>query len=96
MVVSLKPIELLEKKGALSTLLLLYTSEKKAWMITELLASIDRSQRALYSAVQRLRQLQLVEERRQPEYNRRYLALTERGEAVARKLVEITNLLGDE
>lgn len=89
----MKRIEQLEKKGALGLLLFFINSSDKQWMITELLAQIERSQRTLYSALQILHQLQLVEETRQPEYNRRYFRLTDMGRAVSNKLQEINALL---
>lgn len=89
----MKVLEQLEKKGALGLLLFLINKPDKQWMITELLAQIERSQRTLYSALQILHQLQLVEETRQPEYNRRYFRLTDLGRVVAHKLQEINELL---
>jgi DNA-binding PadR family transcriptional regulator len=89
----MKQIEQLEKKGALGLLLFFFNSQEKKWMITEILTQIERSQRTLYSALQILHQLQLVEETRQPEYNRRYFRLTDSGRIVASKLQEINELL---
>ncbi|MHA2427520.1 MAG: helix-turn-helix transcriptional regulator [Candidatus Hermodarchaeia archaeon] len=89
----MKRIEQLEKKGALGLLLFFLKSSDKQWMITEILARINRSQRTLYSALQILHQLQLVEETRKPEYNRRYFRLTDIGRTVASKLQEISDLL---
>ena len=89
----MKRIELLEKRGAIALLLFFNEVDRKAWMITELLRRIECSQRALYTAIQRLHELGLVEEVRQPEYNRRYIRLTEVGVVVAAKLQEIAGLL---
>ena len=88
-----KRIELLEKKGAIALLLFFAEAEREAWMITELLGRIACSQRALYTAIQRLYELGLVEEVRQPEYNRRYIRLTKVGAVIAAKLQEISGLL---
>lgn len=91
----LKTLEQLEKKGALSTLLFLYENQSKEWMITELLDRINCSQRALYSAIQRLHQLGLIQQIRKPEFNRRYIVLSDKGKAVARKLKEVAEMLED-
>jgi DNA-binding MarR family transcriptional regulator len=92
-VIILKLLEHLEKRGALSLLVFLQGNQNKPWMITELLDQISCSQRALYSAVQHLNKLKLIEEIRKPEYNRRYITLTEKGKAVAEKLQDISTLL---
>ncbi len=93
MVLMLKSIEQLEKKGALSTLLFLRDNQAKEWMITELMDRIDCSQRALYSAIQLLHQLGLIQQIRKPEFNRRYIGLTDKGKAVAGKLKEVAEML---
>lgn len=89
----MKRIEYLEKRGAIALLLFFAEAEREAWMITELLSRIACSQRALYTAIQRLHKLGLVEEVRQPEFNRRYIRLTKTGAEVAAKLQEIAVLL---
>lgn len=91
----MKAIENLEKKGAIALLLFLEDEDQEMWMITELLERIDCSQRALYSAIQRLQKLSLVEEIRKPEHNRRYIQLTRKGTTVAVKLQDIAGLLED-
>lgn len=91
----MKPIEKFEKKGTIALLLFLAEQEKTDWMITELLDRIECSQRALYSTIQQIQQLDLVKEVRRPEHNRRYISLTLKGRQVAAKLTEINGLLED-
>lgn len=91
----MKLIEKLEKKGAIALLLFLAEEKQTDWMITELLDRIECSQRALYSAIQRVHQLDLVKEIRRPEHNRRYISLTPRGRKVAEKLITINGMLED-
>ncbi len=91
----MKKVEELEKKGAIALLLFLIEQERTDWMVTELLDQIECSQRALYSAIQRVHLLGLVKEVRRPEHNRRYISLTSKGRVVADLLKKINVALED-
>ncbi len=88
-------IELLEKKGALRVILFL--NEKESAFFTEIRDKIERlAQTALYSALGKLLELNLIEEDREPPHNKRVFKLTAKGKKVATKLTEIEKILQEE
>ena len=87
-------IELLEQKGTLRVIL--YLKTKETAILSEL-KNIDRlAQTALYSAIRKLLDLKLVEESREPPYNKRVFHLTAKGKKVAKLLQEIEKILQSE
>ncbi len=87
-------IEKLEKKAALQTLLLLYNCEKASR--TDLRNNIKANIQTIYSALEILKKLELIEEKTMESFPFTvYIYLTERGRRVAELLSEIEAVLKD-
>ncbi|UJG39993.1 MAG: winged helix-turn-helix transcriptional regulator [Candidatus Heimdallarchaeum aukensis] len=87
-------LSLLEQKGALRILLYLL-SEKKA-MITQLIDNIPGiAQTSVYTSLNKLLVLELIEEEYLPPYNKRVFSLTEKGTKVAEFIQEIQKIIDE-
>ena len=78
----------LESNGALQILLFLY--ERGKTKVTDI--KIDASSGTLYRALNTLARLELVDEERVRPYTR-YIQLTGDGEAIAKRLKEVADIL---
>jgi DNA-binding transcriptional ArsR family regulator len=81
-------IKELENKGALQILLFLHKRGKTK--VTDI--DVSASSSTLFSALTKLARLELIDEERQKPYTR-YIQLTGEGEAIAKKIEEIENIL---
>jgi len=84
----LRQIKQLESNGALQILLFLYETGKTK--VTDI--KIDASSGTIYRALNILARLELIDEERIRPYTR-YIQLTGDGEAIAKKLKEINDVL---
>jgi len=88
-------IEQLEKKAALQILILLQKSEKASR--TDLRNNINANIRTVYSALEILKKLGLIEEEAMDSFPFTiYIKLTEKGHRVALHLSEIEKILREE
>ncbi|MCD6562463.1 MAG: helix-turn-helix transcriptional regulator [Thermoproteales archaeon] len=86
-------MEKLEQTGALRILLVLYRN-KNPMTISELLDANVVKQFALYNALKKLKEIELIEENREDKWPfRRIFRLTDKGRLVAEKLLEIEDIL---
>lgn len=85
-------IATLEQKGAIH--ILIYLEEKKNANLTSIMENTPKvGQTAIYTAIRKLLDQELINEKKEPPYNRRFFSLTDRGKKVVeilKKLKEIT------
>lgn len=82
----------LEQKGALC--ILMYLLLQRAACFTKLKEEILTSgQTAVYNALRKLSELNLIHEAREYPYNKRVFSLTGKGKRIAKKLKEILDIL---
>ncbi len=87
----LNNLALLESSGCLRILLVLYNRELS---ITEILKYTGITQHTIYTAINRLRKLGLIEERREHIFpRRRIIKLTEKGYLIAHYVSRINTVL---
>ncbi|MHA1353370.1 MAG: hypothetical protein ACTSPP_11350 [Candidatus Heimdallarchaeaceae archaeon] len=78
----------LEQKGAIH--ILIYLDEKKSANLSSIIKdTVKIGQTAIYTAVRKLLDQELINEKKEPPYNRRFFSLTTRG----KKVVEILKKL---
>ena len=86
-------IKKLETKGSIQILLAMLNIEDNSMIVSQIKALPDIGQAAAYTAINTLKELELIQEMPARRYNARVFKLTEKGMKLAKLLKEIDSLI---